>query len=124
MRYPCGMYLPQGSKIHFLGSFAEYFLKALLLGLLTVVTFGLAAPYALYWSLKYFFTQLRVEGRPVVYTGSFGEYFVISFLLFLLSAVTFGLAAPYWAYWSFKYFFDHLVIADAPEPPLPSAGNL
>lgn len=110
-------------RIHFVGSFADYFVKGLLLTLLTIVTLGLASPYLFYWSLRYFFSNLMVDGRPVRYTGSFGEYFLISVGLFLLTVVTFGLAGFYWAYWSFKYFFDRLEIETGYDA-LPGRGTL
>ncbi len=97
-------------KIEYTGDFLEYFLTSLLLLLLSVITFGIALPYWLYWSLKYFFTRLEIDGELIEYTGDFGEYFLTSLLLLLLSVVTFGLALPYWAYWSLKYFFTRLEV--------------
>ena len=47
-------------KIKFTGSFGEYFIMSLGLMLLSIITFGLATPYWMYWSLKYFFTRLEV----------------------------------------------------------------
>lgn len=95
-------------KIAFTGGFGEYFLISLGLLVLSVVTFGLALPYWVYWSYKYFFVRLEVDGKRVVFTGGFGEYFLISLGLLVLSVITFGLALPYWVYWSLKYFFTRL----------------
>ena len=47
-------------KIRYTGSFGEYFIMSLGLMLLSIITFGLATPYWMYWSLKYFFTRLEV----------------------------------------------------------------
>ncbi len=47
-------------KIKFTGSFGEYFIMSLGLMLLSIITFGLAIPYWMYWSLKYFFTRLEI----------------------------------------------------------------
>lgn len=47
-------------KIKFTGSFGEYFIMSLGLMLLSIITFGLATPYWMYWSLKYFFTRLEI----------------------------------------------------------------
>ncbi len=101
-----------GRRIVFTGNFFEYALISIGLFLLTVVTLGLASPYWFYWSLKYFFTNMQLDGAPIRYVGSFGEYFLISFLLFLLSVVTLGLATPFWVYWSFQYFFTRLEMHD------------
>ena len=48
------------TKIKFTGSFGEYFIMSLGLMLLSIITFGLATPYWMYWSLKYFFTRLEI----------------------------------------------------------------
>ncbi|MCF6182703.1 hypothetical protein [Lutibacter sp.] len=47
-------------KIKFTGNFGEYFIISLGLMLLSIITFGLATPYWMYWSLKYFFTRLEI----------------------------------------------------------------
>ncbi len=49
-------------KIIYTGSFGEYFIMSLGLMVLSIITFGIAIPYWIYWSLKYFFTKLEVEG--------------------------------------------------------------
>jgi hypothetical protein len=100
-------------KITFTGSFGEYFGYSILLLLLSIVTFGLAIPYWIYWSMKWFFTKLRIDHNPVIFKGSFGEYFGYSILLMLLSIITFGLAIPYWIYWSYKYFFTKMEVNDS-----------
>ena len=98
------------TPIKFTGSFGEYFISSLGLLLLTVITFGLALPYWLYWSYKYFFTRMQVGEQKVKFTGGFGEYFIMSLGLMLLSIITFGLALPYWFYWQIKYFFTRMEI--------------
>lgn len=100
-------------KVHFKGNFIEYFFISLLLFILSVITVGIAAPYWIYWSSKYFFTQLDVgDAYYVRFTGSFIDYFFSSLLLLFLSVVTFGIMLPYWVYWSFKYFFTKLEIVE------------
>ena len=98
--------------VTFTGSFGEYFIMSLGLLVLSVITLGLALPYLVFWSFKYFFTKLEIEGKRVIFTGGFGEYFIMSLGLLVLSVITFGLAFPYWAYWSFKYFFTRMEIQD------------
>ena len=100
------------TPIKFTGSFGEYFISSLGLLLLSVITFGLAIPYWLYWSYKYFFTRMQVGEQKVKFTGGFGEYFIMSLGLMLLSIITFGLALPYWFYWQIKYFFTRMEIMD------------
>lgn len=100
-------------KITFTGSFGEYFGYSILLLLLSIITLGIALPYWTYWSLKYFFTKMRIEDKPVIFTGSFGEYFLYSILLLLLSIITVGIALPYWVYWSYKYFFTRLEVKES-----------
>lgn len=48
-------------RITFTGSFGEYFIMSLGLLVLSVITFGLAAPYWAYWNFKYFFTRMEVQ---------------------------------------------------------------
>lgn len=48
-------------KVIFKGHFGEYFVMSLGLMLLSVITFGLATPYWMYWSFKYFFTKLEID---------------------------------------------------------------
>jgi uncharacterized membrane protein YjgN (DUF898 family) len=97
-------------KMNFTGSFGEYFVISLGLLVLSLVTLGVALPYWLFWSFKYFFTKMDIDGKKVVFTGNFGEYFLISLGLLVLSLATLGLAFPYWFYWSFKYFFSKLEV--------------
>ncbi|SFS84772.1 hypothetical protein SAMN04487906_1882 [Zhouia amylolytica] len=52
--------LLMSKKIKFTGGFGEYFIMSLGLMLLSIITFGLATPYWMYWSLKYFFTRLEI----------------------------------------------------------------
>jgi len=98
------------TRAQFKGSFLGYFFKGILLLLLTVVTLGLASPYLFYWSTKYYFDHLEINGQPIRFTGNFMEYFLISILLFLLTIVTLGLGGLYWGYWHFKYFAARLEI--------------
>ncbi|MEM6737989.1 MAG: hypothetical protein AAF620_18165 [Bacteroidota bacterium] len=97
-------------QIKFTGGFGEYFIMSLGLLVLSAITFGLALPYWVYWSYKYFFTKLEIEGKKVNFTGGFGEYFIMSLGLLFLSIITFGIALPYWVFWSFKYFFTRMAV--------------
>jgi len=99
-------------KITFTGGFGEYFIISLGLMVLTTITFGLAFPYWIYWSFKYFFANLEVDSRKIIFTGDFFEYFIISLGLMVLTTITLGLAFPYWAYWSLKYFFTRMELQD------------
>lgn len=103
------------TKIKFSGSFGEYFIMSLGLLLLSVITFGLATPYWMYWSYKYFFTRMQIGNQKVRFTGGFWEYFIMSLGLMLLSVITFGIALPYWIYWSVKYFFTRLRLVDGTQ---------
>lgn len=48
-------------RIIFVGSFWEYFGLSIALLILTVVTLGLALPYWVFWSFKYFFGKMEIE---------------------------------------------------------------
>jgi uncharacterized membrane protein YjgN (DUF898 family) len=48
-------------KVTFTGGFGEYFMMSLGLGLLSIITFGIALPYWVYWSFKYFFSRMEFE---------------------------------------------------------------
>ena len=58
-------------RITFTGSFGEYFIMSLGLLLLSVITLGLAIPYLVFWSFRYFFTRLEIEGKRVIFTWEF-----------------------------------------------------
>lgn len=107
-------------RIHFEGSFIEYFLIAVGLVVVCFLTLGLALPYYFYWSLKYFFTKLRIGDQKIAFTGNFGEYFLTALGLLVVSVITLGLALPYYGYWTFKYFFAHLELqGDVNSPTRP-----
>ena len=53
--------MPNHVKIIFTGNFLEYCLTAIFLFILSILTFGLAFPYLIYWSIKYFFTRMEIE---------------------------------------------------------------
>ncbi|MFN5325026.1 MAG: DUF898 family protein [Bacteroidota bacterium] len=95
-------------KFNFTGSFGEFFLYAIGLIILSIITLGLVFPYFIYWINKYFFANLELGGRRVIFTGKFADYFVMSLGLLFLSVLTFGLAFPYWIYWNGKYFSSNL----------------
>ncbi len=48
-------------KVIFTGEFWDYFIKSLGLIVLTVITFGLLAPYLVWWQAKYFVNHLEIE---------------------------------------------------------------
>ena len=99
------------TEIQFTGNFWDFFFISLGLLILSVITLGLAAPYFVYWTSKYFFTHLRVGTHPVQFRGSFGGYFFKSLGLLILTIVTAGLLSPYYAYWNVKYFAANLAVA-------------
>jgi uncharacterized membrane protein YjgN (DUF898 family) len=47
--------------IIFNGNFLEYFFISIFLLLLSAISFGLVFPYYLYWSVKYFVSNLSLE---------------------------------------------------------------
>ncbi len=51
----------QRGKIIFTGSFLGFFIKSLSLMALSVLTVGIAFPYYVYWSCKYFVNNLEIE---------------------------------------------------------------
>jgi uncharacterized membrane protein YjgN (DUF898 family) len=48
-------------KIVFTGHFMEYFIMMIGLLVLSVITLGIASPYAIYWSFKYFFSHMEIQ---------------------------------------------------------------
>lgn len=99
-------------KVNFTGGFGEFFLMSLGLLVLTGLTFGLLMPYFLYWTKKYFYSKLEIDGKRIKFTGGFGSYFLMSLGLMVLTILTFGLALPYWMYKSFQYFAAHLELEE------------
>jgi uncharacterized membrane protein YjgN (DUF898 family) len=53
-------------RIIFVGNFWDYFIKAVGLFVLTLITFGLLLPYFAYWSVQYFVSHLEIEMYPEV----------------------------------------------------------
>ncbi len=49
------------AKFVLTGSLADYFVKALLLSFLTVISFGLLLPFWIWWNVKHFTEILEVE---------------------------------------------------------------
>jgi uncharacterized membrane protein YjgN (DUF898 family) len=49
------------AKVRFTGSFWDFFVRFVGLVVLTVLTFGLLAPYLAFWQMKYFVTHLEIE---------------------------------------------------------------
>ena len=49
------------AKIVFVGDFWEYFFKALLLLILSAITFGVLVPYWVYWNVQYFARNIEIE---------------------------------------------------------------
>jgi len=47
-------------KVVYTGSFIEFFFISLLLLLISVCTFGIAIPYYVYWTVKYFVDNLEI----------------------------------------------------------------
>lgn len=116
---------PEGSsrptrarRIRFEGHFFEYFVISLGLLALSAITLGLALPFFFFWSSKYFFTRLTVDGQPVTFTGSASGFYLKALGLIVLSLLTFGLLLPYFSYWMVKYFFDHLDLTNGPRTML------
>ena len=48
-------------KIIYKGHFSTYFFASLGLIVLSVITFGIALPYYVYWTQKYFFDNMEIE---------------------------------------------------------------
>jgi len=97
-------------NVRFTGSFGHFFVIALGLLLLCIVTLGLATPYLQYWTTKYFFTNMETHNNPFKFNGSFGEYFLVSLGLIILSIITLGLGGLYYGYWNIKYFASNLEV--------------
>jgi uncharacterized membrane protein YjgN (DUF898 family) len=57
-------------KIKYTGNFWDYFLKALGILVLCVLTVGILTPYYFYWTFKYFFDHLELEDQPVIKSSS------------------------------------------------------
>ncbi|MEL7361102.1 MAG: DUF898 family protein, partial [Bacteroidota bacterium] len=58
-----------GRRVVFTGSFGDFMLKAIGLGLLSLITFGLAYPYFIYWSYKYFASHIELGGEEAALSG-------------------------------------------------------
>jgi len=47
-------------KIVYTGNFLEWFIWNIGLVVITIITFGIATPYLIYWNHKYFFEHLAI----------------------------------------------------------------
>ena len=99
--------------VEFTGNFWTFSFAQIGLFVLSVLTLGIAIPFWIYWTNKYFFTRLKVGDRHFQFQGTFVGYFFKSLLLLLLTVVTLGLLSPYYAYWNKKYFAAHIQIPKA-----------
>ncbi|MDD3067121.1 MAG: hypothetical protein PHO48_04815 [Candidatus Gracilibacteria bacterium] len=48
-------------KIKFEGDLVEYFIKTFLIAFLVMITFGLAAPYFIWWQVNFFIKNSWIE---------------------------------------------------------------
>lgn len=53
--------ISHSKRLVFTGSFLDFFFMTLILSLLAVITFGLAAPYLIYWQAKYMIEHTEIR---------------------------------------------------------------
>ena len=69
----------------------ELFTKLLILGLLSVVTFGIGFPFFYVSFLKWVYSKTKINGKGIVFSATGKQYFVKNLVWSLLSIVTFGI---------------------------------
>jgi uncharacterized membrane protein YjgN (DUF898 family) len=91
----------------FNGKGGEYFSLLFIQGLLTIITFGIYAPWAIVKIQKYLAQNLTLEGKPFEFDGEGSPLFSLMFVQILLTIITFGI---YYA-WALikigKYMIEH-----------------
>ncbi len=81
-------------KFEFDGSGGELFSLMLVQGILTVITFGIYAPWAIAAIYRYMADHSRLDGKPFEFTGKGGDIFSLYLINYILTAVTVGIYAP------------------------------
>ena len=74
----------QGNVVNWVGT-------AILAGLLTAVTLGFGAPWAICMYLRWFFDNSVIQGRKIKFNGTGGSLFGNWIKWFLLCLITFGI---------------------------------
>jgi uncharacterized membrane protein YjgN (DUF898 family) len=102
-----------GTRFTFDGSAGDFFVTALLAGILTVFTFYLGMPWAICMVQRWKADHTRIDGRRLKFTGTGGQLFVKFIVWALLCMITFYIymfwAVPKWERWK----TEHLEFADA-----------
>lgn len=101
------------------GTAGTYFESWLIGWLLTLVTFGIAYPWAFCRLQRWKTEHTGVEGRRLVFTGTGGDLFGYSLKWFILSALTIGIYT-FWAVPEFnKWITEHTDFEPLPFIPNP-----
>ena len=100
----------------FNGSGGQYFLTFLIhLSILTLVTFGIYAPWAWVKIFQLKASHTTIRGREVVFTGTGGELLTLMIVQGLLTFVTLGIYAP-WAICKFlSWKAENTLVGDRPS---------
>ena len=75
----------------FVGTVGGYLGTAILASLLTSITLGIAAPWAICMILNYVYSNMVIEGKRLVFHGKGGSLFGSWIKWVLLTFVTFGI---------------------------------
>jgi uncharacterized membrane protein YjgN (DUF898 family) len=100
----------------FNGRGGQYFLTVFIhLGILTIFTFGIYAPWAWVKIFQLKASHTTMRGRDVVFTGSGGDLLVLMLVQGLLTLITFGFYAPWAICKFFSWKAQHTLVGDRPS---------
>lgn len=96
----------------FEGTAGTYFVVWLLSTLLTMVTFGLGASWAICMQVKWTVENLKVDGRNLRFTGTGGEMLILWLKWLLLCIVTLGIYSIWVTPELYRWIADHTEFDD------------
>jgi len=98
----------QPGRVRYEGQGGELFMKRLVWGLLTAITFGIYAYWRVNNEWEYKWTHTMVDGRPLNYRKDISGTFVLFLVQSLLTQITCGIYALWAAATVCKYEADHV----------------
>ena len=99
-------------KSYFDGGLIGLTLRKLLVSFVTMITFGIAYPWAICSLLRYKYSHTVINGRRLKFTGTGTQLFGNWIKWFLLSVITFGIYSLWMGIKMAQWETKHITFAD------------